>query len=42
MKKQKDSLGDRMKMYEAVPKVFLTLGIPMRPDRGRCDGIYPV
>lgn len=28
MKKQKDSLGDRMKMYEAVPKVFLTLGIP--------------
>ena len=28
MKKQKDSLGDRMKTYEAVPKVFLTLGIP--------------
>ena len=28
MKKQKDSLGDRMKTYEAVPKVFLTLGVP--------------
>ena len=28
MKKQKDSLGDRMQTYEAVPKVFLTLGIP--------------
>ena len=28
MKKQKDSLGDRMKTYEAVPKVYLTLGTP--------------
>ena len=25
---KKDSLGDRMKTYEAVPKVFLTLGTP--------------
>lgn len=28
MKYEKDSLGDRMKTYEAVPKVYLTLGTP--------------
>lgn len=28
MSNKKDSLGERMKTYEAVPKIFLTLGTP--------------